>query len=123
MISSKRAEQIFWWPFFALTVSVEISPASSSICTLIATVDCGRPSRWLISLTLSRPVAAQQLQDADADRRRQPLEDVDVRFRIDGQEVGFHDSCDIPRPRRTRHSSYIRIAVIVQPSATAQPVR
>ena len=52
-------------------------------------------------------LAAQQLEDADADRRRQSLENADVLFRIDGKEVGFHDSCDVPRP--AKRSVYIRI--------------
>ena len=58
-------------------------------------------------------LAAQQLEDADADRRRQPLENVDVLFRIDGKEVGFHDSCDVPRPAEA--AVFISEFLIVQP--------
>ena len=59
------------------------------------------------------PLAAQQLQDADADRRRQPLEDVDVLLRVDGQEVGFHECCEAPGQRA---AVFISEILIVQSS-------
>ena len=123
MISSKRAVQIFWWPFFALTVSVSIRPASSSTWTLVATVDCGSARKRLMSLTLSGPLTCRSLRIRTRIGRGEPLEDLDIVLGVDGQEVWFHREGGCRPVRRPRIATRLYQRLLIPSSGRKQDQR